>query len=102
MGAAQILEGLVDIISREIVAKAGLNLKKRRGLVSGDEVNFLPGEGPALRMDAISAGGAWHLVDLVKEVIGGGEPERIVSQCDRDSLDRDDARLEIGIEQVLP
>src|SRR5512141_3208319 len=102
VGATQILEGLIHVVSGEVMAEARLKLQERCGLVGGNEINFLPGETSVLRLEAVAARRARRLVDLVKDVDRGGEPEDVVGECDRKALCRVDTRFEVRIEQVLP
>lgn len=77
VGATQILEGLVDIVASEIVAKTTLDLPERGWLVSRHQVDFLAGETTFLCVDTVAAGRARRLVGLVKEVARGGEPKDV-------------------------
>ena len=99
---AEVLERLVHVVAGEVMTKTGLNLHKRRRLICRNEVNLLAGETTILRVDTVAAGRTRHLVDLVKEVARGSQPEGIVGQGHGKALKRSDACFEIGIDQVLP
>lgn len=102
LSTTQISEGLVDVIAGEVMAVAKLNLWARRGLAGRNKINLLTSETAVLRMDAVAARHARRLVDLVKQVARGCEPEHVLCECNRRALRQGDARLEVRIDQVLP
>ena len=78
MRSTQGREGLVDIASGEEMAKACLNSQERRRLIGRDQVEFVSGKISVSRMETVTAGRAWGLIDLVKEITRGREPEGVV------------------------